>query len=163
MELDVSTALSQPGQEYPFSGTQAIADQEIYGTIVKIDDCEVEGTFMADNTGNINVKGRLRTTAHAPCANCLKDASAVVENDFDEDFQRNGDPEDDEIFAYEGHTVSMSKLVMSYAVMALPIRFLCREDCPGLAYKDPDAAPVETGKQYPFAGLRQLLDQMEEV
>ena len=52
---------------------------------------------------------------------------------------------------------------MSYAVMALPIRFLCREDCPGLEYKDPDAVPVETGKQYPFAGLRQLLDQMEEV
>ena len=163
MELDVSTALSQPGQEIPFSGTQAIADQEIYGTIVKIDDCEVSGTFMADDSGNINVKGQLRTTAHAPCANCLKEASAVVENDFVEDFQRNGDPEDDEIFAYEGHTVSMSKLVMSYAVMALPIRFLCREDCPGLTYKDPDAAPVETGKQYPFAGLRQLLDQMEEV
>ena len=163
MELDVSTALSQPGQEFPFSGTQAIADQEIYGTVVRIDDCAVEGTYLADDQGNIRVEGRLRTTAHAPCANCLKEASAVVENDFVEDFQRNGDPEDDEIFAYEGHLVSMSKLVMSYAVMALPIRFLCRKDCPGLSYKDPDAAPVETGKQYPFAGLRQLLDQMEEV
>ena len=163
MELDVSHALSHPGQEYPFSGTQAIADQEIYGTVVRIDDCAVEGTYLADDQGNIRVTGKLRTTAHAPCANCLKDASADVENEFEEDFIRNGDPEDDEIFSYEGHLVSLSKLVMSYAVMALPIRFLCREDCPGLTYKDPDAAPVETGKQYPFAGLRQLLDQMEEV
>ena len=163
MELDVSTALSHPGQVFGFSGTQAIADQEIYGTVVRIDDCAVEGTYLADDQGNIRVEGRLRTTAHAPCANCLKDASAQVENEFQEDFIRNGDPEDDEVFAYEGHLVSMSKLVMSYAVMALPIRFLCREDCPGLTYKDPDAAPVETGKQYPFAGLRQLLDQMEEV
>ncbi len=158
MELDVSTALSHPGQEYRFSGSQAIADQEIYGTVVRIDDCEVEGVYMADDEGNISVKGRLSTVAHAPCANCLADASADVQNEFDEVFIRDGDQEDDEIFAYEGHLVSMSKLVMSYAVMALPIRFLCREDCPGFEYTDPDAAPAEPGIQYPFAGLRQLLD-----
>lgn len=163
MELDVSRALAQPGQEFPFSGTQAIADQEIYGTIVKIDDCAVEGTFMADDEGNVSVRGRIDTIAHAPCANCLQEASAKVENEFDEEFIRNGDPEDDEIFAYEGHRVSLDKLVMSYAVMALPIRFLCREDCPGFEYTDRTDIPQETGIQYPFAGLRQLLDQMEEV
>ena len=113
---------------------------------------------MADDEGNISVKGKLITVAHAPCANCLQDASAKVENEFDEVFIRNGDQEDDEIFAYEGHLVSMSKLVMSYAVMALPIRFLCREDCPGFEYADPDATAAEEGVQYPFAGLRQLLD-----
>ncbi len=158
MELDVSTALSHPGQEYSFSGSQAIADQEIYGTTVRIDDCSVEGVYMADDVGNISVKGRLSTIAHAPCANCLADASAEIQNEFDEEFIRDGDKEDDEIFAYEGHLVSLSKLVMSYAVMALPIRFLCREDCPGFEYSDPDAAPAEPGIQYPFAGLRQLLD-----
>ena len=163
MELDVSNALSHPGQIFPFSGLQAIADQEIYSTIVRIDDCRVEGDFMADDEGNISVKGKLATVAHAPCANCLADASAEIENEFDEVFIRNGDQEDDEIFAYEGHLVSLSKLVMSYAVMALPIRFLCREDCPGFEYTDPDAAPAEPGVQYPFAGLRQLLDHEEEV
>ena len=163
MELDVSRAIAQPGQEFPFSGTQAIADQEIYGTVVRIDDCTVEGVFMADDQGNISVKGRLETVAHAPCANCLKDASAKVENEFDEEFIRNGDQEDDEIFAYEGHRLSLDKLVMSYAVMALPIRFLCREDCPGFEYTDRTETPEESGIQHPFAGLRQLLDQMEEV
>ncbi len=162
MELDVSNALAHPGQEFRFSGTQAIADQEIYGTIVRIDECGVEGNFMADDEGNISVKGKLSTVAHAPCANCLAEASAKVENEFDEVFIRDGDQEDDEIFAYEGHLVSLSKLVMSYAVMALPIRFLCREDCPGFEYNDPGAA-AETGIQYPFAGLRQLLDHEEEV
>jgi len=163
MKLDVSEALAHPGQEYRFSGTQAIADQEITGDIVRIDDCAVEGEFMADEEGQIAVRGRLRTVAHAPCANCLQDASAEVENNFDEVFQRNGDMEDDEIFAYEGHEVLLDKLVMSYAVMALPIRFLCREDCPGFEYRDPDAIPAEPGTQYPFAGLRQLLDNNEEV
>ena len=163
MELDVSRALAQPGQEFPFSGTQAIADQEIYGTVVRIDDCAVSGVFMADDRGNISVRGRVETVAHAPCAKCLSDASAKVENDFDEEFIRNGDPEDDEIFAYEGHLVSLGRLVMSYAVMALPIRFLCREDCPGFEIPDRTEDPEPSGIQYPFAGLRQLLDQMEEV
>ena len=163
MKLDVSDALSHPGQEYRFSGTQAIADQEISGDRVRLDDCETEGVFMADEDGNIAVRGKLRTVAHARCANCLAEAQSEIENEFDEVFQRNGDPEDDEIFAYEGHEVSLDKLVMSYAVMALPIRFLCREDCPGFEYRAPDAEPSEPGIQFPFAGLRQLLDNNEEV
>ena len=146
MKLDVSNALSHPGQEYPFSGLQAIADQEIGGDTVRIDECAVEGTFLSDEDGNISVKGKLKTVAHAPCANCLEDAQAEIENEFDEVFQRNGDMEDNEIFAYTGHEVELDKLVMSYAVMALPIRFLCREDCPGFEYRDPEAVPSEPRK-----------------
>ena len=163
MKLDVSDALAHPGQEFFFSGSQAIADQEISGDIVRIDNCAVEGSFLSDEDGNISVRGKLTTVAHAPCANCLEDAAAGIENEFDEVFQRGGDPENDEIFAYEGHEVPMDKLVMSYAVMALPIRFLCREDCPGFEYRDPDVAPVGSGIQYPFAGLQQLLENNEEV
>ncbi len=163
MKLDVSDALAHPGQEFFFSGSQAIADQEISGDIVRIDNCAVEGSFLSDEDGNISVRGKLTTVAHAPCANCLEDAAAGIENEFDEVFQRGGDPENDEIFAYEGHEVPMDKLVMSYAVMALPIRFLCREDCPGFEYRDPDVAPAEPGIQYPFAGLQQLLENNEEV
>ena len=163
MKLDVSEALAHPGQEYRFEGSQAIADQEISGDLVRIEDCAVEGTFLADEMGNISVRGKLRTIAHAPCANCLEDAQALVENEFDETFLRGGDMEDDEIFAYEGRELELDKLVMSYAVMALPIRFLCREDCPGFEYSDPDVAPAEPGIQYPFAGLQQLLEKNEEV
>ncbi len=163
MKLDVAEALAHPGQEYRFSGSQAIADQEIGGDIVRLDDCAVEGRLMADDEGQIAVQGKLRTVAHAPCANCLEMAHAEVENTFDEVFIRNGDPEDDEIFVYDGHEIFLDKLVMSYAVMALPIRFLCREDCPGLAYRDPDVVPAEPGIQYPFAGLQQLLENNEEV
>ena len=163
MRLDVSDALAAPGREYAFSGSQAIADQEIGGDTVSLEDAAVEGVFFSDEDGNISIRGKLSTTAHAPCANCLAPAEAFVENEFDEVFQRGGDPEDDEIFAYEGRWLSLDKLVMSYAVMALPIRFLCKEDCPGFEYRDPDAAPAEDGIQYPFAGLRQLLQNNEEV
>ena len=126
MKLDVSNALSHPGQEYPFSGLQAIADQEIGGDTVRIDECAVEGTFLSDEDGNISVKGKLKTVAHAPCANCLEDAQAEIENEFDEVFQRNGDMEDNEIFAYTGHEVELDKLVMSYAWLCHTPSWLCR-------------------------------------
>ena len=113
MKLDVSDALAHPGQEYRFSGTQAIASQEITGDIVRMDDSTVDGFFMADEEGNIAVRGKLRTIAHAPCANCLEEAQAEIENEFDEVFQRGGNPEDDEIFSYDGHEILMDKLVMS--------------------------------------------------
>ena len=80
MKLDVSDALSHPGQEYFFKGLQAIADQEIGGDTVRIDDCAAEGEFLSDEDGNISVRGKLRTVAHAPCANCLEEASAEIEN-----------------------------------------------------------------------------------
>ena len=163
MKLDVTEALANPGQEFGFSGSQAIADQEIGGDTVSFEPCEVSGVLLAGDDGQISVRGILNTTAHARCANCLAPAEVDVETSFDETFQPWGDPEDDEIFLYSGREINLDKLVMSYAVMALPIRFLCREDCPGFEYSDRTEPAGETGIQHPFAGLKQLLEQSEEV
>ena len=166
MKLDVSNALMHPGQEYSFQGLQAIADQEITGETVAFDDCAVKGTFLADDEGNITIDGQVESLVHAHCALCLEETEKPVSAEFTETFIRGGDAEDDEIFAYEGHTVDLEKLVMSYIVMALPIRFLCREDCPGLAYGEPvsETESVEDPNiQYPFAGLKDLLNHDEEV
>lgn len=167
MQLDVSCALTHPGVPYAFSGPQAIAAQEIGGETVVIDGCTIWGRYMADEAGNVSVAGGVRATARAHCANCLEPAQAVVENSFDETFLRGGDPEDPEIFVYDGHTVDLDRLAMSFVVMALPMRFLCREGCPGLsggAYSAPEAA--QAGTQRPFAaleGLKTLLTNQEEV
>ena len=163
MKLDVSNALMHPGQEYSFEGLQAIANQEITGETVAFDDCSVKGTYLADDEGNVTIEGQLETTVHAHCALCLEKADLIVSNDYSETFIRNGDMDDDEIFAYGGHTIDLEKLIMSYTVMALPIRFLCREDCPGLTYNDLNTAAVDPDIQYPFAALKDLLNHDEEV
>ena len=90
---------------------------------------------------------------------------AEIDTPFHETFQRNGDPSDDEIFAYEGYRVEFDKLAMSYAVLALPIRFLCKEDCPGLGETHPvdvdfSLCQKELPGQHPFAALQQLLAQI---
>lgn len=164
MQLDATEALFHPGQEYRFSGSQAIADQEICGDTVRIEDCFVEGIFMADHEGNVSVKGHISTAAYAPCANCLKEAKADVENEFDEVFIRGGDPEDDEVFSFQDKIINLEKLIMSYVVMTLPIRFLCSEDCPGMEFHDPDLSlNPDLNVQHPFAALGQLWKEDEEV
>ncbi len=166
MKLDVTTAIRTPGQEYAFDGQQAIAPMDVSGDSVTFDDACVKGTFQALDDGSVTVDGSVCAVAHGRCANCLSPASVRVENSFRETFVRNGDPEDDEIFSYTGCMVDLEKLVMSYVVLALPMRFLCREDCPGLAHdveKDPDVCLCQEGDdvhtQRPFAALQLLLEE----
>ena len=168
MKLNVSEALRNPGQDYAFQGEQAIAPVEIGGETVTFDVAAMSGSFFTDDDGGVTVDGKLTTVAHAQCANCLEPASADVETTFHETFVRNGDPNDDETFAYAGYQVEFDKLAMSYAVLALPIRFLCKEDCEGLGKtiavdNDYSLCQKELPGQHPFAALQQLLTKDEEV
>jgi len=166
MKLDVLQALRNPGQEYPFHVVQAIAPMELGGENITFDDAVLSGVYSASEDGNVTFDGQLTTVAHAQCANCLEPASADIQAAFRETFLRDGDPEDDEIFAYGGAVVGFEKLAMSYAVLAMPMRFLCKEDCPGLpgiAGTDEDFCQKEMQNEHPFAALQQLLTKDEEV
>ena len=166
MKLDVSTALRTPGQEYAFHERQAMAPVEALGETVSFDDVEVKGTFQTLDDGSVTVDGTLTTVAHARCANCLAPAKAEVTGSFRETFVRGGDPEDDEIFVYDGYLVNLDRLILTYIMLNMPMRFLCGEDCEGMkAYVEGDRSvflyregePPRT--QNPFAGLQQLLEQ----
>ena len=162
MKLDVSDAIRNPGTEYAFTVQQTIAPAEISGDTVTYDDAAVTGTFVATDEGHVTVDASITTVAHAHCANCLAPASADIQVSCRETFMRGGDPEDDEIFVYDGYQVDLEKLVMSYAVMDTPMRFLCKEDCPGMieyAGTDNDVClcQKELPGQHPFAALQQLL------
>ena len=162
MKLNATPALKDPGQEYPFEGEQTIAPQEIGGDTVTFDPALLKGVYSATDDGSVTVEGSLVTTAHGACANCLEPASTRIEAEFRETFQRDGNPEDDEIFAYEGYTLDFEKLAMSYALLNLPMRMLCREDCPGLSVGPDDDVCLcqkEAPTQRPFAALQQLLTE----
>ena len=87
---------------------------------------------------------------------------------FRETFLRDADPEDDEQYAYSGSAIGFEKLAMSLAVLNLPMRFLCKEDCQGLIKQyggdiETTARQKELQKEHPFAALQQLLTKDEEV
>ena len=159
--LDVSTATRNPGTRYAYDVEQAIAPQNVCGETVTFEPAHLKGMMEAMENGDVEVDGKLTVQAHARCANCLKPASAVVECDYREVFQREGNPEDDEIFTYTGHVVELEKLAMSYTLLNLPMRFLCRPDCEDYAayLEDPGTCQKELPGQHPFAALQQLLEQ----
>lgn len=128
MFLDVSIALKHPGEPYAFRVEQEIAPQEIGGETITFDPAVLEGTYSTEEE-QVTVEGELRTVAHAMCANCLAPAQAEVRVPFRETFLRDADPEDDEQYAYSGSAIGFEKLAMSLAVLNLPMRFLCKEDC----------------------------------
>lgn len=170
MKLDVSRVLRLAGQEFPFEVEQAIAPQDVGGDAVTFDEAKLIGRMRALEDDNIHVEGVLTTTAHSQCAKCLAPVDVQIEAEFGETFVRDGDPNDDENFAYTGSRIDFEKLAMSCAVVALPIRFVCDPECSGIeGYEVGDAADWQddhheaTQEEHPFAALKQLLTKDEEV
>lgn len=174
MKLDVLQALRNPGTEYAFSVEQELSPQDVGGSEVTFDAVSLTGKLVAGEDGSVTVEGKLSTVAHAQCAKCLAPAISTVEGDFRETFIHGGDPEDDESFAYNGSALDLDKLTLFYVMFNLPMRFLCKEDCPGLSMfagtgvtisEGLDATSLcqdELNVQRPFAALQQLLAEKSD-
>ncbi len=170
MQLDVRHILRQPGTVFALSAVQTIAPQDINGETVTFEPATLSGTLVAEEDGSVVVEGTLHAVAHAHCAKCLAPATCVVEGAFRENFIHGGDPGDDEIFSYEGSVIDLEKLALSYAMLNLPMRFLCRADCPGLLgfAGASDIASLRQDEQdnmkvqRPFAALQQLLAEKSD-
>ena len=175
MKLDVLLALRNPGTEYAFSVEQELAPQDVCGSEVSFDVVRLMGKLVAGEDGSVTVEGKLSTVAHSQCAKCLAPAISEVEGEFRETFIHGGDPEDDESFAYNGGSIELDKLTLFYVMFNLPMRFLCKEECEGLAmYAGTDVtigteADVTTtlcqdelNVQRPFAALQQLLAEKSD-
>ena len=174
MKLDVLQALRNPGTEYAFSVEHELAPQDVNGSEVTFDTVVLTGKLVAGEDGSVTVEGKLSTVAHAQCAKCLAPAISDVEGEFRETFIHGGDPEDDESFAYDGSALDLDKLTLFYVMFNLPMRFLCKEDCPGLGQFAGADVTISEGEdvtslcqdelnvQRPFAALQQLLAEKSD-
>lgn len=167
MKLNVLQALRDPGAAYAFQAEQAIAPQDVNGEPIAFDPAHLEGVVSATEDGTVTLSGVLTTTAHAHCAKCLSPASAVISAPFRETFLHGEAREDDDHFAYEGSAVDLERLALTAALLELPMRFLCREDCPGMeTWAGQDvftrSSQEELAGQRPFAALRQLLAEKSD-
>ncbi|MDY3279239.1 MAG: DUF177 domain-containing protein [Eubacteriales bacterium] len=176
MLLDVSRALRLPGEVFPFLHREEIPPQEIFGETITFSDAVLTGHFsMAGDS--LHLEGTLTVTAHGHCAGCLKPVDDPMEIPFDEIFIRqesrhpqaeNADQDEDERLVFEGSKVELSQLALTLAVLELPMRFVCGEDCQALAAMQPDIQPTHACQkdmpdQHPFSALQQLLTKDQEV
>lgn len=174
MALDISRALRSPGESFPFRHEEALPPQEVLGDTVTFDDPVVmEGEFTL-NEGRLRLRGWLSTVAHAACANCLAPARYPIRVRFDEVFERRDRAakaedvlDEPDRLAYDGPQLELHHLALTLAVLELPIRFLCQEDCRGLQnvtrMEDPTAGQKELPSEHPFSALQQLLNKDQEV
>lgn len=176
MALDITRALQQPGEVFPFREEVSIPPQDIMGEEVRFDDPAVLEGSMCVTDSVLRLWGQMSARAHGTCAKCLAPAAHEISVRFDETFlpegeRKPGEEEDildaDDHFTYDGPRFPVDRLALTLAVLDLPIRFLCREDCPGILTAPPDdvthAGQKELPDEHPFSALQQLLNKDLEV
>jgi uncharacterized protein len=125
---------------------------------------EVEGLVKISRTPQgLLVQGNFTGATTLECARCLVDYSQQLKWEFTElyAFKRENITESELMVPEDAH-IELSSLVRDFALLEVPIRPLCREDCQGLCQecgqnlneKDCGHTPEDDS---PFSALKDLL------
>jgi len=104
----------------------------------------VEGNVRLTRTNrSILVRGTLKTAVEVSCARCLADFSCPLTLNIEEEYFPMTDvntgvplpePEEPGSFIIDEHLIlDLSEAVRQYALMAIPMKPLCRQDCTGIS------------------------------
>lgn len=94
----------------------------------------------------LQVGGTVKTAIRCTCSRCARDFTRDVSATFDLSYlpqpewtNENAEIElryeDMEVGYYDGITFDVDLMVLEQIELAIPMRFVCREDCKGLCYK----------------------------
>jgi uncharacterized protein len=95
---------------------------------------------------NLRLAGGVETGIRFRCSRCAKEFSKAFSSSFDltylpqpewsnEDAEIELKYEDMEIAYYDGIALDVNLIVLEQIELAMPMKFVCREDCRGLCYK----------------------------
>lgn len=117
-------------QPVPVSGQTALDLNESYEPTAP---AVFEGTCLGLGDGVFLIRGTLAFSANTLCARCIKPVCVSISIPFEERFVRAGSAGDDgELYAFEGDEIDLTEALDEAAIMGLPFRVLCDEDCKGL-------------------------------
>ena len=104
-------------------------------------------------------------TIDVVCVRCLERFTQPVSVEFDEEYHATvhatsgvplPDPEEDDVFRINSaHLLDLGDAIREYALLALPIAPICREDCQGLI--EPTSSDDDSDVDDRLAALKQLL------
>lgn len=167
--LDVSKALKYPGQVYAFELGVEIEDMEVLSDPVSFSEAAVRGEFFG--TGDrVSIRAAIASTVTSRCAKCLEPVSMEIRAELDAQFARQPDPEDPDLYSFEGSKADLTDAVRDALLLELPYRFLCSEDCKGLCPKcgvnlNLGTCTCQEGAEVtnPFSALKAIVQNNEEV
>ena len=160
-------------------------DEVVSGDTLAIDPGELvvesNGRFKAHieraDGGSLHVRGHLNLKTSGPCARCLAETPLVVDQELDLFFlpesEAMADHDDEEgaelqdrdlvVAFYRGDVLDIGAVVREQALLAQPMKRLCRETCMGVcpacgANRNlaPCACPPEVISAAPFSSLALL-------
>lgn len=168
--LNVSNALKNPGQQYPFTADAVIEEMDVLGDPVRFTDVAVKGIFVGSGE-TVSLEADVTATVSSRCARCLTEVTRPIAAEMRAEFAHEPDPEDPDQYGFEASTLELTDAIRDALVLELPLRFLCTEDCKGLCPQC--GTNLNTGTctchmgdddSNPFAALRSMIvDNNEEV
>ena len=167
--LDVSAALKNPGQAYAFDVQPELEEMEVLSDPVRFEDVVAVGEFFG--TGErVSVRGQVTATVTSRCAKCLEPVTIPLHAEMDALFARQIDPEDPDLYLFEGSKADLTDAVRDALLLELPYRFLCSEDCKGLCSQcgvnlNLGTCTCQEGLNVdnPFSALKAIVQNDEEV
>ncbi len=169
MLLDVSRAIKDPGQAYPFEAGADIEPMTVLDDPVRFTNVRLAGQLVGTGEA-VRVSASVEADVESRCALCLEPVKEHLKAGIDALFAREPDPEDPDQFPLEGYKIETDGIAREALLLELPMRFLCSESCKGICPvcgTNRNIAPCtcqEGGERHnPFSALSKLLTEDEEV
>lgn len=167
--LDVSKALKNPGQVYAFSLKPELEEMEVLGDPIRFDGVSAGGEFFG--TGErVSIQGEITAAVTSRCAKCLEPVTLQLTARLDALFARQTDPDDPDLYVFEGSKANLTDAVRDALLLELPYRFLCSEDCKGICpgcgvNLNLGTCTCQEGANVtnPFSALKAIVQNDEEV
>ena len=170
MALDVGKALKNPGQVYPFQAALELPEMEVLSDPVRFEGIEAEGEFFCTGDHRISLRADVSATAVSRCSRCLEPVQVPVKADVDALYAKELDPDDPDLYSFEGHSLELEDAVRDALLLELPLQFFCRPDCKGLCpvcgiNLNRETCTCQEGNVVtgPFSALKSIVLNNEEV
>jgi uncharacterized protein len=127
MRVDVKDILIEDtgfSRDYTFIDESPELDEV---TLVAPVDGEVTVTKLEES--NLQAEGRFRTQVELECHRCLNTFEKLVEHNFSRTYAKK--PIEDEL-PIQDKQIDIAFAIRDEILVRLPIKILCREDCPGV-------------------------------
>ena len=170
MALDVSRALKNPGQVFPFKAAVALPRVVALGDPVTFEETRVQGEFFCTGDHRISLKAEADARVASRCCRCLDPVQTSVHASVDAMYAKVPDPEDPDLYDFEGDALDLARAVGDALVLELPMQFFCAPNCRGLcpvcgANLNRQTCTCQEGNVVtgPFSALKEFVRNNEEV
>ncbi len=134
MVIELESVFNTEGLKVPFDYELSLSHVEVSGVCPIQKPVRVNGS-VGNKAGIVSLNGQASFLYEAPCDRCAEDVSREFTVELDHILVRelnNGD--NDEFVVVPNLRLELDELVEEDVNLALPTKFLCKEDCKGLCH-----------------------------